>query len=102
MNLWEKAINDTMNRMRMGQGVSFLETISEVNPADVRLRIGCYFDGGILVMSATVNGKYLGDTPICGLLCVSERCKQRYLTAEWRQKIKSILNQHKAEVKAAM
>lgn len=100
MNLLEKAINETMDRMSESGAACFLEKIGKMAPAQVNLLIGKYWEHGTLMIVAEVEGKKVAECGVLALLAINEHYKRVYLTQEMRQAIKAKLNQHKEEIVA--
>lgn len=100
MNLLEKAVNETMDRMSEGEAATFLYKIGKMTPSKVTLQIGKYWEHGTLMIVASVEGQKVAECGVLSLLAINEYYKKTYLTQEMRQAIKVKLNQHKDEIVA--
>lgn len=98
MNLFEKMIADGMDRMSESQAATFLHKIGKMNPSQVTLEIGKYWEHGTLMIVATVEGKKVAECGVLSLVGINEYYKVTYLTPEMRQAIKVKINQHKEEI----
>lgn len=99
MNAFNKAVNEKIAQMDTDKAARFLSEVGKQPLNSVTLEIGKYWEGGCMCILAKVNGERLVDSTVRGLMNVSEYYKRTYISAEWRDKIKAALNQHKNEIK---